>query len=74
MHLEADSQLETRHFDAGSTLVRTAQPLGNLIVYLLEPESQDGLATWNFFDECLAGSDEFPVVRVRTSDDLSTTP
>ena len=38
---------------AGTLVVRTAQPLGNLAVYLLEPRSEDGLATWNFFDEGL---------------------
>jgi hypothetical protein len=28
-----------------------AQPLGNLAFYLLEPQSDDGLVTWNFFDD-----------------------
>lgn len=28
-----------------------AQPLTNLIFYMLEPQSDDGLVTWNFFDE-----------------------
>jgi hypothetical protein len=38
---------------AGSLIVRTNQPLGRLVFYLLEPESDDGLTTWNFFDEAL---------------------
>jgi hypothetical protein len=29
--------------------------LANLIFYLLEPESDDGLAYWNLFDEYLEG-------------------
>jgi dipeptidyl-peptidase 4 len=41
---------ETRAFPAGSVVVRTAQPLGSLAAYLLEPESDDGLFVWNFFD------------------------
>ncbi|MCH7705355.1 MAG: hypothetical protein IIB61_09590, partial [Planctomycetes bacterium] len=44
---------ETRTVPAGSILVRTEQELGSLAVYLLEPESDDGLCTWNFFDEGL---------------------
>src|SRR4030095_10026455 len=38
---------------AGSLLVRTKQPLGRLVFYLLEPESDDGLTTWNYFDSAL---------------------
>ena len=45
-------------------LVRTAQPLGVLAVELLEPQSDDGLVTWNFFDKALEGAKTFPVVRV----------
>ena len=45
-------------------MVRTAQPLGNLAVYLLEPGSEDGLATWNFFDDGLKEGTDFPVVRL----------
>ena len=49
---------------AGSYLVRTAQPLGALAVYLLEPESDDGFVTWNTLDTALKEGAEFPVVRV----------
>jgi hypothetical protein len=31
-------------------IVRTAQPLGVLAMTLLEPQSDDGLVTWNFWD------------------------
>lgn len=48
----------------GDWYVSTAQPLSNLIVYLLEPECEDGLTTWNFFDPWLHAGDVFPVVRV----------
>lgn len=42
--------VEHREFLAGTLLVRTAQSLGNLAAYLLEPESDDGLLVWNAFD------------------------
>lgn len=38
-------------FNKGDYIVELAQPLGNLAFYLLEPESDDGYVTWNFFDE-----------------------
>lgn len=44
------------------TVITTAQPLGNLIVYLLEPESEDGLAAWGHV-EATAGED-YPVHRI----------
>lgn len=51
---------------AGSFLVRTDQPLGRLAVYLLEPESDDGLVTWNYFDGLERGA-VFPVARMAAS-------
>lgn len=42
--------MEKREFPAGTFLIPTAQPLGNLAAYLLEPESDDGLLVWNYFD------------------------
>ena len=50
-------------FPAGSARVRTAQPLGNLVVYLLEPQSEDGLAAWNFLDSLIAVGKDYPIVR-----------
>jgi hypothetical protein len=51
-------------FPAGSFIVSTAQPLGTLVVYLLEPESEDGFATWNFFGARLKKGEKFPVRKV----------
>lgn len=62
--LEVASAKATRRVPAGTALVRTAQPLGRLASYLLEPQAEDGLATWNFFDKDLAKDSEFPVARV----------
>ena len=47
-----------------SFIVSTAQPRGALIVYLLEPESDDGFTTWNLFDTRLQKGGRFPVKRI----------
>jgi hypothetical protein len=50
--------------------VTTAQPLANVASYLLEPESDDGLIVWNYFDKDLAsggfggGPQAFPIYRL----------
>lgn len=49
---------------AGSTIVRTDQSLGALAGLLLEPQAEDGLNTWNFFDAKLGEAAEYPVVRL----------
>ncbi len=48
----------------GAVVVPMAQQLGVLAMYLLEPESDDGLVTWNFFDRSLTPGAEFPVLRL----------
>ncbi|MFN2400065.1 MAG: M14 family metallopeptidase [Gemmatimonadaceae bacterium] len=53
-----------RLLPAGSYLISTAQPLGFVAFYLLEPESDDGLTTWNTFDARLSRGGEFPVLRI----------
>lgn len=45
-------------------VVRGAQPLGILALYLLEPQSDDGLATWNFLDSSLRPGGRYPIARV----------
>ncbi len=55
----------------GDLVVRMAQPLANLAIYLLEPQSDDGLVRWNFFDHVKTGS-PFPVRRVPEPVDLPT--
>ncbi|MEO8295776.1 MAG: M14 family metallopeptidase [Gemmatimonadota bacterium] len=50
---------------AGWYYVPTRQRLGVLAAYLLEPESEDGFATWNFLDRDLRPRAEYPVLRVR---------
>jgi hypothetical protein len=54
----------TQTLPAKSFIVSTAQPRGALIVYLLEPESDDGFTTWNIFDSRLQKGGRFPVRRI----------
>ena len=56
---------------AGMLVVPVEQPLGRLIVLLLEPRSEDGLAAWNLMDEVLEKEKPqiYPVLR--TSEPLS---
>ncbi len=61
--LEVTARKESRRVEAGTLLVRTAQPLGSLAAVLLEPQSEDGLVTWNFFDPVAEGKD-FSVLRL----------
>ena len=55
---------KTKTFKKGDYWIDMAQPLSNLIFYMLEPQSDDGLVTWNFFDAYFKenGLDSKPVV------------
>jgi hypothetical protein len=72
--LEVSAARERRRVEAGTILVRTAQPLGSLAAYLLEPQSADGLVTWNFFDAVLKEKEEYPVLRVTGRQALTARP
>ena len=66
-HLMANAEGEyiskTKTFKKGDYWIDMAQPLSNLIFYMLEPQSDDGLVTWNFFDDYFKenGLDNQPV-------------
>ncbi len=58
-------------FKAGTYVIRTAQPLANVAASLLEPQSNDGLLTWNFLDRYLypqwgPGFNAYPVYKIIT--------
>jgi len=53
-----------RALPAGSYIVRAGQPYGLLAFYLLEPESEDGLMQWSFYDGIVSAHSDFPVLRV----------
>ena len=68
---------DTIEFAAGTLVVKTAQPLANVVSYLLEPQTNDGLVTWNFLDRYLVpqwgfGYNPYPVYKVIYKTDLKT--
>ena len=64
MKITGTYKKENITFPTGSIIVRTAQPLGRLVGYLLEAESDDGLVNWNFFDPYLETGKMFPVYKI----------
>ncbi|MCC6677647.1 MAG: M14 family metallopeptidase [Phycisphaerales bacterium] len=64
VRVRADAARREEVLPGGTWIIPTGQPLGRLAVYLLEPESEDGLAVWNYFDPWLTVGGEFPVYRV----------
>ncbi|HLN28096.1 MAG TPA: M14 family metallopeptidase [Gemmataceae bacterium] len=72
--LKVSSRVEKRSAKAGTVVVRTAQPLGSLAIYLLEPESEDGLCTWNFLDGSIAEGKDYPILRLAKKTTLSLEP
>lgn len=75
--VEGQTTLDERQFSAGTYYVRTAQPLANVAAYLLEPQSNDGLVFWNYFDRYLAFQwipepKEYPVYKLYDSVRLVT--
>src|SRR5205085_2581313 len=70
--LDVTTQKATRTVPAGMFVVKTAQRLGQLAAYLLEPQAEDGLAAWNFFDAALGEGKEYPVLRVAKQVPLTT--
>ena len=47
---DVERVVEVREFPAGSIVVPLAQPLGKLILNLLEPQAPDSFARWGFFN------------------------
>jgi dipeptidyl aminopeptidase/acylaminoacyl peptidase len=72
VRIETERALKDETFAKGCYVVRSAQPLGRLAAYLLEPESDDGFVTWNFFDSHIQKGESFPVMRIPTPADLKT--
>ena len=62
--LEGVYEKKDQTIPAGSFSVGTDQPLSRLIVYLLEPESEDGVAAWNFMDRYFGDGSYYPIVKI----------
>jgi hypothetical protein len=56
--------MDSASLAAGTYIVRGGQPMGILALYLLEPQSDDGLVTWNVMDPWIRTGDRYPIVRV----------
>lgn len=70
-------EMKQTDFPAGTCVIRTAQPLANVAAYLLEPQSNDGLVVWNYFDKYLvpqwgSGFNEFPVYKILGKTEMKT--
>jgi len=68
---------DTVEFQQGNYIIRMNQPLANLAAYMLEPETNDALVLWNYFDRFLVpqwgrGFNAYPVYRLMKSIDLKT--
>jgi hypothetical protein len=68
-----------KEFPRGALFVPTAQALGSLAAFLLEPESGDGLVYWNFFDRYLQAqwsnaAQTYPVYKLMTPANFVTEP
>ncbi|MCB2219505.1 MAG: M14 family metallopeptidase [Bacteroidetes bacterium] len=68
-----------KSFPSGTLVIKTAQELGNLAAYLLEPQSDDGLLKWNYFDKYLAPQwggrfYPYPVYKLIEYTNLKTVP
>ena len=59
---------------AGSYVVRVAQPSGVLAMYLLEPESDDGLVAWDVAGRSSGAAGTAPVIRLATAPSVAMTP
>jgi len=73
LSVDATPLKDNRTVKAGTIVVRTNQRLGTLASFWLEPQAEDGLTTWNFFDPLQEGQ-EFPVLRLPAQATLSLVP
>jgi dipeptidyl-peptidase 4 len=72
--VDATARTVRRRVPAGTVVVKTEQKLGTLAVILLEPQCEDGLTTWNFFDAGLTEGGDFPVLRLAAATALPLRP
>jgi hypothetical protein len=78
-NVNGNYQLVPVDFPEGTIVIKMAQPLANVAAYLLEPESDDGLLTWNYLDRYLvpqwgSGYNPYPVCKLMNNTPLKTKP
>jgi hypothetical protein len=74
VRLEGHWSQSTETAAPGWYLVRTAQTLGVLAAYLLEPASEDGVVTWNLLDAGLSAGRPYPILRSRRAVSAAAAP
>ena len=62
--LEGRWQRDSVALPAGTYVLRGGQPKAILMLYLLDPQSDDGLVTWNVMDPWLQQGQHYPILRV----------
>jgi dipeptidyl aminopeptidase/acylaminoacyl peptidase len=72
--VEATVRKEGKRIAAGTIVVRTTQPLGTLAAYLLEPQAEDGLCAWSFFEDGVREGSDYPVLRLPKQTPLTSGP
>lgn len=72
--VEVTLRKEARQLQLGERVVLTNQPLGTLAAFLLEPQAEDGLTTWNAFDSGLKEQADFPVWRLPATVEIRLQP
>ncbi len=72
--VEVESASVSAEIPEKSFVIRTDQPLGVLVSYLLEPASDETLAGWGFMPPTFREADHYPVLRVMQQVALSTKP
>ena len=77
--IKGEFKKEVKEFAVGTYIIRTNQKLGHLASYLLEPQSDDGLLLWNFFDKYLVpqwgeGYNPYPVYKLLEKKEIPSIP
>lgn len=62
--VQVEPHMETTRVDKGHFLVRMQQPLAQLALTILEPESQESVCTWGFIKSDLKPNVIFPIRKV----------
>jgi hypothetical protein len=71
-------ETQRKEFKSGTFVIRTSQPLANLAACMLEPQSNDGLLTWNFMDRYLLpqwgqGFNPYPIYKIIGATEINDT-
>lgn len=72
IQLDGASKSVSASAKPGDFLVRTAQPLGALAFYILEPESVDGAMAWGFLKEAPVEKSTYGILKCLTAPVVAT--